>query len=178
MLPQPQQSTPIVGTTIKDRTALTLVEVVVSTLIVGVMTVAALNALGAATRSGMSARNRAIAQGMADQLMAETLAVAYSDPDGAADFGLESGEAAPRINFDDVDDFNGWNCQPPQYSDGTVMADRDDFRQRVTVQRAVPTNVVQAPSGSTDSGAKRIVVTIEYEGTELAEQIVVRTDTD
>ena len=178
MRSKPQQPTPIALAPVCDRTGLTLVEVVISTLIVGVMTVAALNALAGATRSGVSAGNRAIALGMADQLMAEILAVEYSDPDGSAVFGLESGEAAPRINFDDVDDFHGWNCQPPQYRDGTVMADRDDWRQRVTVQRAVPANPLQAPSGPTDSGAKRIRVWIEYNGTVLAEQYAVRTDTE
>jgi Tfp pilus assembly protein PilV len=160
------------------RRALTLVEVVVSTLIVGLMTVAALNALGGATRSSMSAANRAIALGLADDLMAEILATSYSDPDGAAVFGLETGEAAPRANFDDIDDFNGWNEKPPKDSMGTVMPDRADWRHKVTVLRVVPSNLTTATSGSTDEGAKRICVTIEYQDTVLAEQYAIATDTE
>jgi hypothetical protein len=155
-----------------------LVEVVVSTLIVGVMTVAALNGLGAATRSSDSAGNRGIALGLADDLMAEVLATAYSDPDGSPVFGLETGETAPRINFDDVDDFDGWNQMPPQAVNGATMPDRADWRHRVTIQRVVPTNPVQGTAGATDMGAKRIRVTIEYKGQVLADQFAVRTDTE
>ena len=162
----------------RRRPALTLVEVVVSTLIVGLMTVAALNGLGAATRSSDSAGNRGIALGLADDLMAEILATAYSDPDGSAVFGLESGEAAPRVNFDDVDDFDGWNQLPPKAADGTTMPDRADWRHRVTVQRVVPTNPIQGTAGATEQGAKRIRVTIEFKGIVLADQYAVRTDTE
>jgi Tfp pilus assembly protein PilV len=90
-------------------------EVVVSTLIVGVMTVAALNGLGSTTRSSELAGNRGIAAGLADDLMAEILSAPYSDPSGTAVFGLESGESnGSRAAFDDVDDYNGWTEQPPQ----------------------------------------------------------------
>jgi len=160
------------------RAALTLVEVVVSTLIVGLMTVAALDGLGAATRSCEWAGNRGIAQGLADDLMAEILTKSYSDPDGSAVFGLESGEAAPRDNFDDVDDFNGWNSLPPKAADGATLADRDDWRQRVIVERVRLNNLTQATAGNTDEGAKRIHVTIEYDDTVLAEEYALVTDTE
>lgn len=159
----------------RRRGALTLVEVVVSTLIVGVMTVAALNGLGSATRSGELAGNRGIAQGLADDLMGEVLNTAYSDPSGTAVFGLEAGEAAPRTNFDDVDDFHNWNQKPPKAADGTTIPLRADYRQRVTVEKVVPTNPVQVVAGA-DQGAKRICVTIEYEDVELARRYAVVTD--
>jgi hypothetical protein len=151
---------------------------VVSTLIVGVMTVAALEGLGAATRSSEWAGNRGIAQGLADDLMAEILSKAYSDPDGSAVFGLESGEAAPRSNFDDVDDFNGWNQKPPKAADGTTLSDRAKWRRRVTVHRVRLSNLTQTTAGNTDEGAKRIHVTIEYDGTTLAEEYALVTDTE
>jgi len=160
------------------RHALTLVEVVVSTLIVGLMTVAALNGLGAATRSSEWAGNRGVAQGLADDLMAEILNKAYSDPNGSAVFGLESGEAAPRINFDDVDDFNGWNQKPPKAADGSTLPDRAKWRRRVTVERVRLSNLTQTTSGSTDEGVKRIHVTIEYDDTLLAEEYALVSDTD
>ena len=69
------------------RRGLTLMEVVVSTLIVGVMTVAALNGLGAATRSGELAGNRGIAHGLADDLMNEILNTAYAEPSGGGGIG-------------------------------------------------------------------------------------------
>jgi len=159
------------------RFGLTLVEVVVSTLIVGVMTIAALNALGAATRSSTTAGDRAIALGLADDLMAEILRVAYSDPDETPEFGPESSEGAgPRTAFDDVDDFHNWNQTPPQASDGTVLADRDNWRRRVTVTYVEPDDPTQSTTGNVDAGAKRIQVIVEYDNAVLVEQVAVRTD--
>jgi MSHA pilin protein MshD len=157
--------------------ALTLIEVVASTMIVGLMAVAALNALGAATKSANSIGNRAVAAGLADELMSEILMQPYSDPNGSAVLGRESGESAsPRSAFDDIDDYDGWNASPPQYRDGTVIPDRTNWRQRVAVVYVVPTNPTQT-SGS-DQGAKRIRVSIEYQGITLADQYAIRTDTD
>jgi prepilin-type N-terminal cleavage/methylation domain-containing protein len=156
---------------------LTLIEVVASTMIVGLMAVAALNALGAATKSANSIGNRAVAAGMADELMSEILMQSYSDPDGSPVFGHESGESTNvRSAFDDVDDYDGWNASPPQYRDGTVIPDRTNWRQRVTVTYVSPTNLITT-SGS-DQGVKRIRVQIEYQSVVLADQYAIRTDTD
>ncbi len=159
------------------RCALTLIEVVASTMIVGFMAVAALNALGAATKSANSIGNRAVAAGMADELMSEIMMQLYSDPDGSPIFGHESGESTNvRSAFDDVDDYDDWNASPPQYRDGTNIPDRTSWRQRVTVTYVVPTTLTQ--TSATDQGAKRIRVQIEYQNQVLAEQYAVRTDTD
>jgi MSHA pilin protein MshD len=161
----------------KSRRGLTLIEVVAATMIVSLMAVAALNALGAATKSANSIGNRAVAAGLADELMSEIMMQSYSDPDGSAVFGHESGESTSvRSAFDDVDDYNGWNASPPQYRDGTVIPDRADWRQRVTVTYVTPSNPTQ--TSSSDAGAKRIHITIEYQGVTLADQYAVRTDTD
>jgi hypothetical protein len=94
---------------------LSLIEVVASTLIVGLMAVAALNSLGAATRSSNSIGNRAVALGLADDLMTEILQLPYSDPNQTPVHGPESGEAAVfKYLFDDVDDYNNWSEQPPR----------------------------------------------------------------
>ena len=154
---------------------LSLIEVIASTLIVGLMMVAALDSLGAATRSAESIGNRAVALALADELMAEIVQLPYEDPTQAVVFGRESGEAAsPRSGFDDVDDYNGWDQSPPQYRDGTVIADRTLWRQRVLVHRVPPSDPAQ--SSSTDQGVKLIRVVIEYDGQPLAEQIAIRTN--
>jgi Tfp pilus assembly protein PilV len=127
---------------------LTLVEVVFSTLIVAVMTVVALNALGAATRSSVTAANRAIALGLADDLMAEVLANSYS--------GLAA--------------YANWSED--------LTGDREGWTRNVAVQRVVPGSLTQETAGATDLGAKRVRVFIEFEGIVLAEQIAVCTDTD
>ena len=156
---------------------LSLIEVVASTLIVGLMAVAALNSLGAATRSSNSIGNRAVALGLADELMSEILQTAYSDPNGSAVFGPEGAESAgPRSAFDDVDDYNGWSKSPPQYRDGSTMLDRTDWRHRVEVARVLTSDPTQ--TAGTDQGAKQIRVVVEYRNEVLAELVAVRTDTN
>jgi Tfp pilus assembly protein PilV len=156
---------------------LSLVEVVASTMIVSMLAVATLNSLGAATRSADSIGNRAIAACLADELLSEILQQAYSDPDGAATFGTESGEStSPRAAFDDVDDYDGWVASPPQYRDGTVIADRANWRQRVSITWRVPVDPTQ--TSGTDQGAKRIRVQIECNDQVLADQTAIRTNTD
>jgi type II secretory pathway pseudopilin PulG len=159
------------------RRALTLMEVVASTLIVGMLAVATLNGLGAATRSADSIGNRAIAAGLADEMLSEIVQQPYSDPDGSAVFGQEGGESAsPRSAFDDVDDYDGWTASPPQYRDGTTIPNRANWRQRVQITRVVPSD----PSQTTniDQGAKRVRVTIEYQNQVLADQSAIRTESD
>ncbi|MEX0613376.1 MAG: type II secretion system protein [Pirellulales bacterium] len=159
------------------RRGLSLIEVVASTMIVGLMAVAALNSLGAATRSSQSIGNRAVALGLADELMSEILQTAYHDPSQTPVFGRESGEpAGPRSAFDDVDDYDGWNQSPPQYQDGTNMPDRADWRHRVAVTYVVPGNPTQ--TAGSDLGAKRIQVIVEYRDQILAEQVAVRTNAE
>ena len=129
-----------------DRPALTLLEVVFATMIVAVMTVVALEALGAATRSGMSTGNRAIALGLADDLMAEILSTPYS---GLNAYHNSSEQLTGHLA--------GWS-------------------RGATVQRVVPTNLTQATPGGIDQGAARIRVYVEFEGWTFAEQFGIRTD--
>ena len=159
------------------RRALTLIEVVASTMIVGLMAVAALNTLGAATRSSESIGDRAVAQGLADELMSEIMQSAYVEPSGSTTLGPDGAESSgPRSAFDDVDDYNGWKASPPQYRNGAAIPDRTNWRQRATVTRVTPSNPTQ--TSNSETGAKRIQVTIEYRDQVLADQVAVRTDTD
>jgi hypothetical protein len=154
------------------------VEVVASTLIVGVMTVAALNALGAATTSSSWAAKRAIAAGLADDLMAEIMQQAYREPDDPPLFGLESGEGlSNRLPFDDVDDYHNWNKTPPRARNGDTIDDRSDWNRSVTVTFVEPSNPSQATAGNVDKGAKRVHVVVKYRGETVAERFAIRTDT-
>ena len=156
---------------------LTLIEVVASTMIVAMLAVATLNGLGAATRSADSIGNRAIAAGLADELLSEIVQQPYSDPNGSAVFGRENGESAsPRSAFDDVDDYDSWTASPPQYRDGTTIPNRTNWRQLVFITRVTPAN--PTVTSATDQGAKRIRVKIEYKDQILVDQSAIRTDTD
>jgi MSHA pilin protein MshD len=154
-----------------------MVEVIVSTMIVAVLMVAELNALSSATSSSASAGNRAVAQGLADDLMAEILKAKYVDPGTSPTFGPETGESgSSRAAFNDVDDYNGWSEQPPQAKDGTAMTDRSDWRRRVTIDRVTANN--PTTTTNTESGVKRIRVDVDFKGTNVIEQTAIRTDSD
>lgn len=156
-----------------------MVEVVAATMIVGLMSVAALNGLGAATRSSESIGNRAVAMGLADDLMSEILLLPYRDPNETPVFGPEPTETAgPRSAYDDIDDYNGWNQSPPKNRDGAIIPNRTDYRHRVQVTRVVANNPTQSTSGNNDEGVKRIQVVVEYRSLVLAELVAIRTDTD
>ena len=148
-------------------------------MIVGLMAVAALNALGAATRSAMSTGNRAIAAGLADELITEALARAYSDPDEPPLFGPEDGEEnGPRSVFDDIDDYHGWDENPVEDANGVAQPDREKFRRYAAVQLVAPEDPTQNSPGNTDMGVKRIRVRVEYGGQVLAEQFAICTDAE
>ena len=160
------------------RRALTLVEAAVSTAIIGVMLVAALNTVGASqvTQKKMGDRSRAML--LAQDLMSEILQQHYEDPDlGPGSFGLgidEIGDGSRGL-WEDVDDYDGWTASPPQQKDGTVLSGFDGWRRSVTVDWVDPADVAQE-QGS-DTGVKRIAVTITFKDLPLATLAALRTST-
>lgn len=87
-----------------------LVEVIVSALIVGVMLVAALETAGAVFHTERQNANRLIGPNLAMELMTEVLARPFEDPE-VDDTNLgntEDGTISTRDDFDDVDDYDGW----------------------------------------------------------------------
>jgi type II secretory pathway pseudopilin PulG len=148
-------------------------------MIVGLMAVAALNSLGAATRSALSAGNRAVAVGLADELISEAMDLAYRDPDEVPIFGREDGETSgPRNLFDDIDDYHAWDENPVVSATGVALPDRGKFRRYASVAFVAPDNPTTITAGNTDLGVKRIRVIVEYDGQPLAEQFALITDVD
>lgn len=137
---------------------MTLVEVVVSTAVVGLMLVAALNTVGATARSYAAARNLQQGHLLAQQLMAEILEGRYEDPGGSPVFGREAGETTTgRSGYDDVDDYDGWSACPSQQRDGTLVPGAEDWTREVAVEWVDPSDPSVAVAS--ESGLKRITVT-------------------
>lgn len=154
--------------------AFTLVEVMMSVIVVGMMFVAALNTVGS-TRIGeykISERNRG--QVLAQGLMAEVLQQAYEDPSGPVAFGTESGEGTSnRTDFDDVDDYLDWSQSPPQRRDGTALPDLDGWGRSVAVVWVNPADLSQVVGS--DQGLKRITVTVTHNGVPVASLLAWRS---
>jgi type II secretory pathway pseudopilin PulG len=141
------------------RLAFTMAEIVISTVIVGVMTVAALESVNMVYRVRRLNSNRLTAQGLAQEILAEVVAMPYADPQNPAGaIGLDAGEnSTTRSTFDDVDDYHNWQSGPTR-RDGAALTGYTGWQMQVSVAYA------QLPDPSTnaisDSGLKRITVTV------------------
>ena len=146
---------------IRVARAFTLVEATLSTIIVGVMIVAALSTVGATRlgeyKAGQSCRGLPLAQ----DLLAEILQQAYEDPNTPVLFGPEAGEATShRADFDDVDDYHNWSASPPQRKNGAPMNDLAGWERHVEVVWVNPDELSQTVGS--DQNVKRITVTVTY----------------
>ena len=159
----------------RSRRAFSLAEVVVATLIVGIMLVAAMRVVGAAVRGRITMANQERGVLLAQQLMSEIFQADYQEPDDSPVFGPEASETGgTRAAFDDVDDYHNWDASPPQQKDGTPIPDRADWRRTVTVEfvnRNLLTEVI-----ATDQGVKRITVTVSRSGQVMASLVTVRSE--
>ena len=157
------------------RRAFTLVEAVVSLVIVSAMLVAALSAVGASRLSQHRTSQYSRGQLLAESLMAEILQQDYQDPNDPVVFGCESGEStSTRVDFDDVDDYNGWSSTPPVQKDGTQIASLAGWQRSVTVQWVDPADITQVQG--TESNAKRVTVTVSCDNKQVASLAAIRTN--
>jgi MSHA pilin protein MshD len=153
----------------------TLIEAVMSMLIVGLMLVAAMNTVGASRVS--QARNAEQSRGpmLAEDLMAEILSQNYQEPNDPVQFGREGGESGgSRDAWDDVDDYDGWSASPPQNKDGTDIPDLDGWGREVKVTWAKAMSPDQQAGSST--GIKRIDVIVTHQGRVVAKLSTLRSD--
>ncbi|OHB66544.1 MAG: hypothetical protein A2V70_05325 [Planctomycetes bacterium RBG_13_63_9] len=147
-----------------------LVEVMISTLLIGLVLVAALRCLGAALRAGVSTSRQGQAVLLAEGLMAEILQNPYLEPDDAAAWGAEGSaeQDGTRAAFDDVDDYDDWSASPPESKDGTVLSDLGSWQRTVTVGHVDPNDLSTLLADGDDQGVKVIRVEVSYDGEVLA----------
>lgn len=154
---------------------MTMAEVVVATAIVGVMTVAALESLNMVYRTRRLNGSRLTAPGLAQELLAEVLAMPYEDPQlPGGSIGLDSGEtSSSRSTYDDVDDYHNFTSTGVKTRDGTSLADYSGWQQQVAVAYVLTTN--PAATSATDTGLKRITVTVTSPEGKVASAVALRT---
>lgn len=151
---------------------ITLIESVLSLLIIGGAFVAALNTISGARASQAVVAERRMGLVLAQDMMEEILALPYKEN---ALLGLELGEnTGDRSRFDDIDDYNGWTSTPPCDASGSPIAGTEAYTREVTVRYVQLNN--PALTSSTDQGVKRIIVTVKRGSKQVAELRVFRTD--
>ena len=144
----------------QKRFALTMVEVLFASAIVGGMVVASLDAAGMVFRARRLNARGTTGPALAQELLEEVLAMPYEDPQTPGDaIGPDSGETgSTRAAFDDVDDYHNWNSASADVKSGAAIAGFTGWRRQVSVvyvQLADP-----AQNSASDAGLKRVTVTV------------------
>ncbi len=152
-----------------------MVEVVVSSLMAGLMLVGAMLAFSAALRSALSAARTAQATALAQDLMEEILQASYRDPDGSPLWGAEEPSTGSRAAWDDVDDYAGWVESPPQTRDGKPLDWLSGWQREVVVANVDPSDLSTPLATTDDRGVRRIEVVVKYRGQTTAELVALKT---
>ena len=172
---------------IANPRAFTLVEAVFATLLVGMLLVAAMSTAGASARLQGHASDRGCGELLAQGLMNEILIQAYRDPGSSPIFGPEPGETTTppsRTHFNDVDDYNAWSESPPQNKDGTTITVTNPdgttspafpgWTRSVSVAWVNSSDLTTAASSET--GIKRIIVTVTHNGALVATCVALKAN--
>jgi len=157
------------------RAGFSLAESMIAVVIVGVMLVAALATLSGTRTGQFKMEGRATGTHLAQELMNEILSQPFEEQEGTFFFGRESGESATqRDQWDDVDDYDGLSESPPKDKSGTVMSDLTGWTRTVTVTFVNPTDLTTAVGS--DTGLKRITVTVLRNAMPVAELVAIRSE--
>ena len=146
---------------------LSLVEVLVAVVLVGIAVAALLVANGAYTQVNGAGVDLSTAEFLIEQMREMTATLPVVDPStGTATFGPESGEATVA-DWDDVDDFDNAMISPPIDCEKMPLAEFASFTQRVVVENVSAANLgtVVADHGS---DFVRITVTILQNGSSIS----------
>jgi type II secretory pathway pseudopilin PulG len=166
----------------------TLVEAMFSMLLVSLMMVAAMNTTGAAASAQAHAADTGRASLLAQALMSEILVQRYADPSGTSTtLGPDHGDTtspATRAKFNDVDDYDGWFESPPQNPNGSVIGSTNPdgsvtsyfpgWSRKVSVVWVNASDLTT--KASSETGVKRITVTVAHKNTVLATLVAIRAN--
>lgn len=149
------------------RTALTLLEIVVATMVTGVMLVASLDSVGTVFKTHQLNATRLCGPNLAHELMAEIMAMPYKDPTATGSIiGTEAGESSTNRNdFDDADDYDNLNTLGIRTKSGTARLGFTGWRTQVDVQWVEVLTGLNWILG--DTGLKRVTVTITSPSSEI-----------
>lgn len=140
------------------RRGFSMMEVVMSTLIVGGMLVASLSTVAASRASMKTLDHQGRAALLGQDLMDEIMAKRYEEPSlPAGSFGLAADEAAAgnRSLYDDVDDYHGLDESPPRRADGSTISGSEGYRRIVWVGWVRPDDLVIV---NYNTGVKGVIV--------------------
>jgi len=162
----------------QSRRAVTLAETVVSTLLIGFVLISTLQIVGPMARSTTVHADRLVAANLANELAEEISTKFFIDPSaiGVDLLGVDANEsAANRSSFDDIDDFHNWSSSPPRLSSGDPLLTLDGWTRSVVVAHA--TMADPSVDSATNTGLKRITITVSKNGTQLTQITTLHSQT-
>tara|TARA_R110002111_G_scaffold103594_2_gene160505 strand:- start:1964 stop:2509 length:546 start_codon:yes stop_codon:yes gene_type:complete len=151
------------------RRGISMAETIISTILVGFVLVSTLQIVGPMVRSTSVHADRLVAASLAHELAEEIGTKWYTEPDlDSLDArGVDDGErAAQRTDFDDVDDYHTWTASPPKISSGQSNIFLGGWARSVDVIFVELSDV--KTESKTDTGLKRVTVTVSKNGVVLA----------
>lgn len=159
----------------RHRQGISLVEVSVSTLLVGLLVVSALRSVAGATQAADSSAARTEGMLLAENMMEEILQQDYAEPTDSAVFGIEGSEAAGnRTGWDDVDDYDQWTASPPQRKNGTTVVDAE-WTRSVVVEFVAADDFSDTRADTEETGVKKITVVVSHNNHEVARLVSIQT---
>ncbi|MBI3832760.1 MAG: hypothetical protein HY287_00335 [Planctomycetes bacterium] len=156
-----------------------MIEAVLSLVLVSGLLVVSLNTVGASTMGQSKVGDQGRAQLLALDLMNEILEQDYQDPTEPVTFGLEPLDIGPgRTGFDDVDDYRNYSASPPVHRDGTAISGLTGWTEQVAVVRVNATTPSVTQPAISETGVKKITVTIKKGTAMLATFTALRAQTN
>ncbi len=156
------------------RRAFSLVEAVISTLIVAGLLVASLSVVSQGAKVRLSNQMRLDGLRYAEILLAKVQALPYDDPNDTPLLGVEVGDVtATPATYDDMDDFDGYQESPP--TDASWQAIPVASRWKLTVTVAYVDPSASYAVVATDKGVKKVTVTASSGGKPYATLWTIRT---
>lgn len=147
------------------RRGISLVETVVALVVLSGAMVATLNSVAGARASQVMVGQRAKARLLAESMLQEVLAQPYAEP-GTNTLGPDTGESSKtlRDQFDDVDDYHGWECVA-NTPNGTLLPGYEDYEVHIQVSWVRPGELNYVEND--DKGVKWVVVRIYWKRREV-----------
>ena len=148
-----------------------LVEVLISVILVGLAVAALVVANGSFTMANSVGTDLSTAEFLIEQIRELTALLPVIDPQsGTTTFGPEEASLA---DYDDVDDFDGATFSPPINSNRVVLSDFAAFSQQVTVENINSANFEQIVADHS-SDFVRITIQVFLNAEEISSTRLIR----
>ncbi|MBT8434589.1 MAG: prepilin-type N-terminal cleavage/methylation domain-containing protein [Gammaproteobacteria bacterium] len=148
----------------RRQSAFTLIEIIVTIVVVGIAATALLSVFASMVRGSADPMIQQQATTVAEAYMEEIMLRAYDDPQVAESGGAEAGETRPT--YDDVQDYNSLGTTQVRDQNNNPIAALSDYQVTVTVNPAVLNTV----------GAMQIDVSVSHPAIDAILISAFRTD--